>query len=115
MSRVTRLPGAARMLAQRLAEETHGVMSHAWPGVAGRPSARNGQIPDAAQLAEIRRRAVTVLAVNVLPFWTTHAVDHEHGGFLTDLDRFGRASGHGDKYLVYQARLVWTLAAAHRS
>ena len=30
------------------------------------------------------------LLENVLPFWLSHAVDREHGGFITALDRNGR-------------------------
>jgi mannobiose 2-epimerase len=106
--------GATGLLARRLAQETHGVMSQAWRAVAGRGSALGSQIPDAPQLRVIRHQAATGLADNILPFWTAHAVDQEHGGFLNELDRFGRPLGSGDKYLVYHARLVWTLAAAHR-
>lgn len=82
-------------------------------GAVGR-FARSAAKPDAAQLEAIRRQAEAALADNVMPFWASHAVDDRHGGFVTHLDRAGQWLGPTDKYLVPQARLVWTFAAAHR-
>jgi mannose 2-epimerase len=70
--------------------------------------------PDAAQLEAIRHQAEAALAGNIMPFWASHAVDDRHGGYVTHLDRAGQWHGTTDKYLVPQARLVWTFAAAHR-
>ena len=77
-------------------------------------SARSPVTPDAAQLDTIRRQAEAALADNIMPFWASHAVDDRHGGFVTHLDRAGQWLGPTDKYLVPQARLVWTFAGAHR-
>ncbi|QDU56992.1 AGE family epimerase/isomerase [Aeoliella mucimassa] len=48
------------------------------------------------------------LLEDVLPFWTTHAVDHESGGFLTALDRDGTVIDT-DKGVWQQARFTWLL------
>ncbi|BAM05314.1 AGE family epimerase/isomerase [Phycisphaera mikurensis] len=56
---------------------------------------------DAAGLAEIRAFA-------------EHAVDREHGGFHTDLDNGWTPTPSPVKTLVYQSRVIWTLAQAAR-
>lgn len=43
---------------------------------------------------------------DVVPFWTNHSVDYEHGGFLTFLDRDGSVFGP-DKPVWLQGRIVW--------
>jgi mannobiose 2-epimerase len=70
--------------------------------------------------AEVQRLRVMLeqverdLTQNVLPFWTRNTWDETGGGFITHLNRRGERTGVTDKYLVMQARMVWTLAAAHR-
>ncbi len=51
----------------------------------------------------------------LVPFWLTHGVDHEHGGFLTYLDENGNPTGETDKTVVCQTRMIYTYASAHRS
>ena len=46
---------------------------------------------------------------DVLPFWLRHAVDHEHGGFVTSLDRDGSWIDD-DKGMWQQGRFAWLLA-----
>lgn len=43
---------------------------------------------------------------DVIPFWTEHSVDREHGGFLTFLDRDGSVFGP-DKPVWLQGRIIW--------
>ena len=113
MSRSDRLIRKIHKLALRGAVEVHGVASRCWP--IGRPwRASRRAVPDGTQLDAIRRQADAALADNIMPFWASHAVDDQHGGFVTHLDRAGQWFGPTDKYLVPQARLVWTFAAAHR-
>jgi len=45
---------------------------------------------------------------DTLPFWTSHSIDHEHGGFLTSLDRNGRVVDT-DKGVWQQGRFTWLL------
>ncbi len=49
------------------------------------------------------------LLEDTLPFWVEHAVDEEHGGFLTSLDRAG-AVHDSDKWIWLQGRFSWLLA-----
>jgi len=51
----------------------------------------------------------------LLPFWTTHGVDTESGGFLTYYDRHGKATGETTKTLICQARCIYAYSAAHRA
>ena len=45
---------------------------------------------------ELIRTYRSGLLEDVLPFWLEHAVDREHGGFMTALDRDGhRRHGQG--------------------
>jgi len=48
------------------------------------------------------------------PFWLTHGVDEEHGGYLTYLDRQGRPTGETLKTLICQTRMIYSASAAHR-
>ena len=110
MNLTTRLARAGKELGQRVAQEIHGGSVAVLPGrVAAVPEA-----VDRSRLIEIKQRAEWCLRENVLPFWATHAPDRQFGGFITHLDRNGSPSGSTDKYLVMQARLVWTMAAAER-
>jgi len=49
------------------------------------------------------------LLADTLPFWTRHAVDREHGGFLFGLDRDG-AVVDTDKGLWQHGRFTWLLS-----
>jgi mannobiose 2-epimerase len=51
----------------------------------------------------------------LIPFWTTHGVDPEHGGFLTYLDVNGEVTGESTKTLICQTRLIYTSSSAHRN
>lgn len=48
-----------------------------------------------------------------MPFWATHAVDEEFGGFLTRLDRRGNRLDDSEKILVMQVRMIAALSMAH--
>jgi len=52
------------------------------------------------------------LLEDTLPFWINHAVDREHGGFMTALDRDGSVLDT-DKSLWQQARFTWLLATLY--
>ena len=51
----------------------------------------------------------------LLPFWLTHGVDEEYGGFLTYLDKDGNATGETVKTLVCQTRMIFSASSAHRA
>ena len=46
---------------------------------------------------------------NVIPFWETHSIDHDNGGFFSCLDRKGQVYDT-DKFVWLQCRQVWTFA-----
>lgn len=49
------------------------------------------------------------LRQDVIPFWERHSLDHQHGGYLTCLDRDGSVYC-GDKFIWLQGRQVWTFS-----
>ena len=54
------------------------------------------------------------LLQNILPFWMTHSLDREHGGFFTGLDREGKLYDTR-KYVWMNGRAAWTFARLHRT
>lgn len=66
--------------------------------------------------AERRAELITCyrdgLLHNVLPFWTRHGWDREHGGMLTGLDRDGTLIDD-DKAVWFQGRAGWMFAMAY--
>lgn len=58
------------------------------------------------ELAAFYRNA---LLSDVIPFWLRHGLDHEHGGFLTALDRDGTLLDD-DKSIWFQGRGAWMMA-----
>ena len=63
-----------------------------------------------AAMKEVQHHLFNELA----PFWLTHGVDHEFGGYLTYLDKDGKPTGETLKTLVCQTRMIYSSAAAHR-
>jgi N-acylglucosamine 2-epimerase len=57
-------------------------------------------------LADLYR---TTLLEDVIPFWATHSIDWEQGGYFTCLDRRGRVYDT-DKFVWLQNRQVWTFS-----
>lgn len=51
----------------------------------------------------------------LLPFWLTHGVDEEYGGYLTYLDRNGNPTGETVKTHLCQCRMIYTYSSAHRA
>ncbi|MBN1867559.1 AGE family epimerase/isomerase [Candidatus Sumerlaeota bacterium] len=58
---------------------------------------------DPKNLAQILRRH---LCADILPFWFDFSIDHDQGGFITNLERDGQRSGDLRKNLVMQARMI---------
>ncbi len=54
------------------------------------------------------------LLEDVLPFWLKHAVDREHGGFITSLDRDGSIVDT-DKGAWQQGRFTWLLGELYNN
>jgi mannobiose 2-epimerase len=51
------------------------------------------------------------LLTRVLPFWAQHSIDPDHGGFITHLSREGEVTDASTKYLVMQARMIYSFTA----
>ncbi len=51
----------------------------------------------------------------LLPFWLTHGLDEEFGGFLTYFDKDGKPTGETVKTFLCQARMIYSYASAHRA
>lgn len=62
-------------------------------------------------LAEIYRGA---LLDDVIPFWLRHGLDHDHGGYLTSLDRDGTVIDT-DKSIWFQGRGAWMFATLYNT
>lgn len=54
------------------------------------------------------------LLLDTLPFWMTHGIDREHGGFMTSLDRDGTVIDT-DKGVWQQARFTWLLGELYNN
>ena len=61
-----------------------------------------------ARLEELRDLYRRELLDSVIPFWTKHSLDSEHGGYLTCLERDGSVFGT-DKQVWGQGRGTWVL------
>jgi N-acylglucosamine 2-epimerase len=59
-----------------------------------------------SSLAAVYRDA---LLGDVIPFWLRHGLDHDHGGYLTALDRDGTVIDD-DKSIWFQGRGAWTFS-----
>src|SRR5690625_1197175 len=75
--------------------------------------------PWPSAITAARRRALMVseaarthLESVVLPFWFTHGIDEEVGGFFTCFDNRGRQMVSTDKFTWSQGRFVWLLSRA---
>jgi N-acylglucosamine 2-epimerase len=54
------------------------------------------------------------LLEDTLPFWTSHCIDREHGGFMTALDREGTVIDT-DKFTWQQGRFTWLLGELYNN
>ena len=66
------------------------------------------------RLASLRVAAERELREEILPFWTAHAPDREHGGFVGAIAMDGRPNPEASKGGVLNARILWTYSAALR-
>ena len=69
---------------------------------------------DAIGREELIRTYRSGLLEDVLPFWMKHAVDREHGGFITALDRDGSIVDT-DKGTWQQGRFTWLLGELYNN
>jgi N-acylglucosamine 2-epimerase len=62
--------------------------------------------PTADRLTTLAHQYKNSLLNDILPFWQTHSIDREYGGFFTCLDRTGQVYDT-DKFIWLQNRQVW--------
>ena len=55
-----------------------------------------------------------VLTRNILQFWMTRMVDHQHGGFYGRIDNSGVLHPEAEKGAILNARILWSFSAAYR-
>ncbi len=56
-----------------------------------------------------------LLTENITPFWLSHTLDREDGGFALNHAVSGRPRGPANKTLVTQARMLWFFSRLYRS
>lgn len=67
-----------------------------------------------AKFTKLYEMAHRDLTRNLLPWWMRHAVDHENGGFYGQVDHRNQPVAGATKFIVLNARLIWTFSAAYR-
>ena len=80
----------------------------------GRQSDPDGGTPMSSTAASAPSDPREHLEQVILPFWLTHGVDTEAGGFFTCFDNRGVERVSTDKFTWSQGRFVWLLARAAR-
>ena len=76
------------------------------------PSAQDANPLNRTRLEALRRTYCDGLLKDVLPFWLTHAVDRDFGGYMTCLNRDGSLLDT-DKSIWAQGRFAWLLATLY--
>ena len=66
------------------------------------------------RLQSIAGQVREALEGGVIPFWLERSPDLEFGGFLTNFDENGDATGTPEKYLNTQCRLIWCFSTLAR-
>ena len=69
---------------------------------------------DSARRQQLQEFYLQNLLTDTLPFWMKHAVDHEHGGFITSLDQDGTILDT-DKGVWQQGRFTWLLGELYNN
>ncbi len=54
------------------------------------------------------------LLSNIIPFWLKNAIDYQHGGIYTQLDRQGEIYGR-EKSVWFQGRALWTFSKLYNT
>lgn len=51
---------------------------------------------------------------DVMAFWLKHGIDEQYGGYWTDLARDGTRYGQGEKWIIVQARCLYSMCLAYQ-
>jgi mannobiose 2-epimerase len=65
-------------------------------------------------MTDLRQRIAAELRGNILPFWISHTLDEEHGGFYGALSNELIIDNDQPRSAVLTARILWTYSAAYR-
>ncbi len=80
------------------------------------PAVRRDDAPgSAAALGALRAAMARELRDGILPYWTAHAMDERHGGFVGYVDGDDVPDPNAPKGAILNARILWTFSAAHRA
>lgn len=64
---------------------------------------------------DLRQKAKSELLSNILPFWLSHTIDYEHGGFIGQIDNNLTIIPRAAKGVILNARILWTFSRAFRA
>jgi mannobiose 2-epimerase len=65
-------------------------------------------------IERFRNRVSRNLYENIIPFWTTHAVDRQYGGFYGRITNDLRIEKDAPRGLILIGRILWTFSALYR-
>lgn len=71
-------------------------------------------VADAEKRIALAHQYRDTLLRDVMPFWLAHGIDHEHGGYLTCLNRDGSLLDT-DKSVWFQGRGAWMFATLYQT
>jgi N-acylglucosamine 2-epimerase len=69
---------------------------------------------DQQRRQELKQFFLSTLLDDVIPFWLTHALDHDYGGYFNNLDRSG-AVYDTDKAMWLLGRGVWLYSTLYNT
>ncbi len=80
------------------------------------PSVNSNEMMNTAGITSLKkmRDEMSQELDRILEFWQTRAIDTRHGGFVGQIDHFGKVIESASKGAVLNARILWTFAAAGR-
>jgi mannobiose 2-epimerase len=67
-----------------------------------------------SKIDTLREEMLSDLTENILPFWSTKAVDNLNGGFYGEILKDGTVVDSAAKSLILNARILWTFSSAYR-
>jgi mannobiose 2-epimerase len=72
------------------------------------------RLPQADRGLQLAKGLAHQAREKVMAFWLAHGIDHQYGGYWTDLARDGSRYGDGSKWIVVQARTIYSMCLAYQ-
>jgi cellobiose epimerase len=66
------------------------------------------------RLVTLKEDLIKELTGNILPYWSTVALDNKHGGFVGEASNSNRINEHAAKGGILNARILWTFSSCYR-